>query len=74
MAVENAETRRSNLGQLLFNMDCESRLIVRKVEKLNKKLVANSSGVLFNQVCIDEGLLPKYTNIYMYIHILVDDF
>ena len=60
MAVDNAETRRSDLVQLLYNIEHESRIIVRKIEKLKKEFVLNSSGVLFDQVCIDEGLLQKY--------------
>ena len=40
MAVENVETRGSNLDQLLYNDEHGSRIIVaRRIEKLKKKLV-----------------------------------
>ena len=59
MAVENAETHRLNVDQLLYNIEHRSRIIVEKIEKLRKKLVLNSSGILFNQVYIDETLLSE---------------
>ena len=65
MAVYNAETRRFNLRQLLYSIKNGSGIIARRIEKSNKKLVLNSSGVLFNQVCIGERLLIKHTNIYI---------
>ena len=52
MAADNAETRRLNSGQFLYNSEHGSRIIVRRIKKLNKKLVLNSSAVLINQVCI----------------------
>ena len=27
------------------------------------------AGIIFNQICIKEGLFPKYTHIYIYIYI-----
>ena len=42
MAVENAETRRLSLDQLLYNTENGSRIIARRIEKLSKKLVLNS--------------------------------
>ena len=62
MVVENADTHCLNLGQLLYNIE----------EKLNKKLVLNSSSVLFTHVYIDEGLLSNiriYICIYIHVYI-----
>ena len=48
MAVENTETRCLNLDQQLYNIEYGSRIIVKRIEKLEKKLVLNSSGRPFN--------------------------
>ena len=64
IAVENIETRNLNLGQLLYNNEHVNRIIAI-IEKLNKKLVLNPSGVLFNKVCI------LYVYIYIYIYVML---
>ena len=65
MAPEHAETRLSllNPGQLFHmvnNPDIISK--IRKLEGFNKKLISQEYGILFNKTCLNEGLLPKYTN------------
>ena len=39
----------------------------RDLEKLNLKLVSLESHRTFNETCINNDLLPTYTNIYIYI-------
>ena len=66
MDSELSETRRVetlNLGELLYSVEIGTRILIRKLEKLIKKCVNLKFNVLFNQVCINEKLLPKY--IYM---------
>ena len=58
-----------NIGQLLNLLDNVNKNYVRKLEKLNKSFVNNKYGIYFNKICIDEELLPNYTNIYIYIYI-----
>ena len=41
----------------------------RDLEKLNLKLVSLESHRTFNETCINNDLLPTYTNIYIYIYI-----
>ena len=48
MAVENGETRRLNVGQLLYNIEHGNGIIVNRIKKFNKKLLLNSSGVIFD--------------------------
>lgn len=36
-------------------------------KKLNKKLNCSSLSVFFNETCLNEGLLPKYRILYIYI-------
>ena len=65
MDSELSETRRVetlNLGELLYSVEIGTRILIRKLEKLIKKCVNLKFNVLFNQVCINEKLLPKYTS------------
>ena len=55
------ETR--SFVNFLINFNSEIKCIIRKIEKLNNKQIAAKYGVLFNKTCLNEGLLPKYTNI-----------
>ena len=56
-----------NIGQLLNLLDNVKKNDVRKLEKLNKSFVNNKYGISLNKIYINEGLLPNYTNIYIYI-------
>ena len=70
MDSELSETRRVetlNLGELLYSVEIGTRILIRKLEKLIKKCVNLKFNVLFNQVCINEKLLPKYLYMYLYI-------
>ena len=44
---------------------------IRALEKLNKKKINAKFGVFFNEVCLNERLVPNYTNIYIYIYIFM---
>ena len=57
------------LGQLLYPLPNESKNLVRRYERCSFKLVRKKCSLVFNQLCLREGLLPKYTNIYIYIYI-----
>ena len=57
------------IGQLIFDLPDEKKKI-RRIEKINKKITFVKSSLVFNRTCIKENLLPKYTNIYIYIPIL----
>ena len=77
MDSDLSETRRVetlNLGELLYSVEIGTRILIRKLEKLIKKCVNLKFNVLFNQVCINEKLLPKYTNIYIYLYTLLNKF
>ena len=55
-----------NIGQLLNLLDNVNKNYVRKLENLKKNFVNNKYGISFNKICMNEGLLPNYTNIYIY--------
>ena len=52
-----------NLGQILFMLPIEIKNKIRKLEKAQSVFINNKYGIIFNETCIKEGLLPKYTNI-----------
>ena len=54
-----------NLGQILFMLPMELKNKIRKLEKAHYVFINNKCGVIFNETCVKEGLLPKYTNIYI---------
>ena len=59
-----------NFGQLLHrieNIDIQNN--IRSYEKIKKRILSAPYGILFNQICLDEGLYPIFTNIYIYIYI-----
>ena len=58
-----------NLGELIYNLDYNNKKLIRKIENLNKKLNNINNSIVFNELCIKEELLPKFTNIYIYIYI-----
>ena len=62
--VENNHDE-SNLGQILFMLPTEIKNKIRKVEKAHNVFMKSIYGIIFNETCIKEGLLPKYTNIYI---------
>ena len=37
---------------------------MRKIEKLQRKREKAKNAVIFKQTCLQEDILPKYTNIY----------
>ena len=54
-----------NIGQLLNILGNVNKNYVRKLEKLNKSFVNNKYGISFNKICINDGMLHNYTNIYI---------
>ena len=42
---------------------------VRNIGNLEKKLANARVAIVFNKTCLNENLLPTFTNIYIYIYI-----
>ena len=45
--------------------------LIRKIENLENKLVNARVAIVFNKICLNENLLPTFTNIYIYINYIV---
>ena len=54
------------IGILINQLLPPVKSLTRKLEKWEKKLVTCSAGVSFLKVCIQENLLPKFTDIKSY--------
>ena len=59
------------LGQLIFPLSQLTKSEVRRYERCSFKRVRRTCSMVFNQICMREGLLPTHTNIYIYIYIRV---
>ena len=55
-----------NLGELIFTLPVQTRHEIRKFEKVFLKLQKTELTCAFNECCLRENILPKYTQ-YVYI-------
>lgn len=55
-----------SLGELLHRLPTDTRKVVRSIEQANRKLSKSRSAVLFNRQCLNENILPTYTNIRLH--------
>ena len=56
----------------IFNFQpSEIKQLFRKIETKSKQLITNNLHQEFNNICLNENLLPIYTNNYNYIHIYI---
>ena len=54
-----------NFGELLFSLNyCDPlKNEIRKLEKINKRIVQTKNDIYFNEICLKKGLHPKFANI-----------
>ena len=58
-----------NFGNFLYIQPDNIKKQVRNIENLVKKLAKARVAIVFNKTCLNENLLPTFTNIYIYIYI-----
>ena len=51
-----------NFGELLHQLPEENRKIIRKKEKLIKKVIKNKYAIVFNQTCLKEYIYMSRLN------------
>ena len=73
MAQSWAESTRDtcNYGQYLNQFPPNTIKVIREFERVKKKICRHKISIMFNEICIDEEMLPKYTYIYMYIYMYI---
>ena len=54
-------------GELIHLQSENVKKLLRKIENLEKKLANARVAILFNKTCLNENILPIFTNIYIYI-------
>ena len=55
-----------SLGQLIYSLHDEEKKIIRKLEKVNYKKNSCRVAILFNEICLKEGLYPNYTRLHLH--------
>ena len=59
-------------SRIILNIQTkEVKIVFRKLEAATKRLTKLKLHLEFNELCIQENLLPIYTNIYIYIYIYI---
>ena len=65
MAQSWAESARDtyNYGQYINQFPPNTIKVVRELERIQKKICRHKMSIMFNEICINEEMLPKYTYI-----------
>ena len=73
MAQSRAESTRDtyNYGQYLNQFPPNTIKVIREFERIQKKICRHKMSIMFDEICINEKILPKYTYIYIYIYIVL---
>ena len=53
-------------GEIIFKFPNNIKIIMRQLEKLERKQIKANMAILFNRTCINENILPQFTNIYIF--------
>ena len=56
-----------NYGQYINQFPPNTIKVIREFERIQKKIYRHKMSIMFNEICINEEMLPKYTYIYMYV-------
>ena len=68
MACERSERVRDNFGKFIHQFQTDTKALIRKLERIFKKLYKQNVSLLFNQTCLNERLLPNYTHTHTHTH------
>ena len=78
MAQSRTESTRDtyNYGQYINQFPLNTIKVIWEFERIQKKICRQKMTIMFNEICINEEMLPKYTHthththtyIYMYIY------
>ena len=69
MAESQAESTRDtyNYGQYINQFPPNTIKAIREYERIQKKICRQKMSIMFNEICINEEMLPKYTFFNIYI-------
>ena len=66
MAQSQAESTRDiySYGKYINQFPPNTIKAIRQSERIQKKICRQKMSIMFNEICINEEMLPKYTYIY----------
>ena len=72
MAQSRAESTRDtyNYGQYINQFPPNTIKVIREFERIQKKICRHKMSIIFNEICINEEMLPKYTYMYIYTNFI----
>ena len=56
-----------NYGQYINQFPQNTIKVIREFERIQKKICRHKMSIMFNEICINEEMLPKYKYIYIYM-------
>ena len=68
MAYEESESTRDNFGKFIYQLQPETKTLIRKLERILNKLYRQNLSLLFNETCLNERLLPNHTHTHTHTH------
>ena len=73
MAQSRAESTRDtyNYGQYIIQFPPNTIKVIREFERIQKKICRHKMSIMFNEICINEEMLPMYIYIYIYVCVCV---
>ena len=76
MAQSRAESTRDtyNYGQYINQFPQNTIKVIQEFERIQKKICRHKMSIIFNEICINEEMLPKYTYIYIYIYTYISTY
>ena len=68
MAQSRAESTRDtyNYGQYINQFPPNTIKVIREFERIQKKICRHKMSIMFNEICINEEMLPKFTYLIIY--------
>ena len=70
MAQSRAESTwdTNNYGKNINQFPPNTIKSIRQYERINKKIYRQKISIMFNEICINEEMLPKYTHTHTHTH------
>ena len=60
-----------NYGQYINQFLPNTIKVIWEFKRIQKKICRHKISIMFNEICINEEMLPKYTHTHMYIYIYI---
>ena len=73
MAQSRAESTKDtyNYGPYINQFPPNTIKVIREYERIQKKICRHKMSIMFNEICINEEMLPKYIHTHIYIYVCV---